>query len=363
MAESRRKIGSVISHFFKKGRTEENKEIMISRLILIIEVVLVIVSIIIAIIIAGYARRHNCESVFWDQLGDYLLVIVVVVLIDIVIALVINQLTQVKKIPFLIAFIFVWVIILGSFDGGVYAKIKSQVLKNKENTADEKNVNEETTKDNTVVRTILYDVDKDPFMEQYTLEEYYGDVIAEQNKSEIRAQILWTNLENNKPEGEPSTNYNRLREVADAEYDTYLYERKRDKSKDSVELFENRIGRLQQSLNHREEADGESETPENERPMATGYKDKGDEYLGQKRQSDAFESYEKSAEWYMRAICHAAAETNMEEVNSCMKKFVELGEEVDKLNEIAEHKKDKIGVMIQSYKCFVDILESEIRKK
>ena len=71
-------------------------------------------------------------------------------------------------------------------------------------------------------------------------------------------------------------------------------------------------------------------------------------------QSDAIVAYEKSAEWYIKAIYHAAAEKDYDEMKRCMEKFEKLGYEVEKLNEIGLDRKENIQKMIEVYKLFTD---------
>lgn len=361
MTESKRKNGSVILSSGEKGRTKSsknNKEKRMVLCILTVGTVAIVAAIIGAMAIATYARNNNCESIFWNHLGEFILYSVLAIIIDVFIAFAINHFTQGnKRIVCLVIFVVFLVIILLFFDCGVYAKVKAQVLEKQESSVHNSDDNtDEEEKEDTSIPTILYNVDIDPFMDKNTLELYYGQSVEGKRESEVRAQILYNNLNNNKPTGNSSTTYNDLCEIADAEYKTYLHEQKRDKESIHEELFENRIGRLQQSLNNREKADKENETLANEGPLATGYKDMGDEYFRRGRQHDAIEVYEESAKWYMRAICHAAAESDMKGVKDCLKKYEELGEEVEKLADVSSDRKEKINNMIQSYKEFITLL-------
>lgn len=366
MTESKRKNGSVILSSGEKGRTKTRKSAPKRKLekkmgrILIIGVALVIVTIVWAILIAGKAGNNNCESLFWNELGNYVWAVAIVLVIEIVavmlgVFLETNEKIEIQAILYWIIFVYLLFVVCLFFDFGVSAKVRGEVLEKKESEISEPNVNQNEENDTTIA-VIPYDVDADPFMEKNTLEQYYGQSVEGKKESEVRAQILYNNLKNNKPKGNSSTNYNNLCEIADAEYKTYLHEQKRDKESIHEELFENRIGRLQQSLNNREKADKENETLANEAPLATGYKDMGDEYFRRGRQHDAIEVYEESAKWYMRAICHAAAESDMKGVKDCLKKYEELGEEVEKLADVSSDRKEKINNMIQSYKEFITLL-------
>lgn len=62
----------------------------------------------------------------------------------------------------------------------------------------------------------------------------------------------------------------------------------------------------------------------------------------------------------MKAIYHAAAIGDYEEMNTCMTKFRKLGKEVEKLEKINLSRRNKIMEWIEIYEIFVEsVSESE----
>ena len=208
-----------------------------------------------------------------------------------------------------------------------------------------------------IQRTVVeYKINQDLYMSERPLEDYYVGEILKGNEKNAKAEILLNNLEHNMPAGSRSVNYTKLLETADKEYDTYMYQRNRDKSNsaENETLFLDRMEMLQKSLDKREEAHKEWENPVNERLLASGYRDMGDEYFSRGMQSDAIMAYEKSAEWSMKAIYHAAAKKDYDEMKRCMGLFEKLENEVENLNEIDLDRKEKIQKMMEVYNLFTD---------
>lgn len=252
---------------------------------------------------------------------------------------------------FLLCFLFLF-IDLGIFDLCSYAKVKAEVLERKEEKA-LNDFNVQSVQEVQIV-VISYYVNQDPFMNKIPLEQYYGKAVVEEKREEIMVEILCNNLENNIPKGNKSENFTKYQEIADAEYDTYLYEKDRDVDSDMEELLNDRLERLQRSLDNRKKANAEYETPDNERPIAAGYRDKGDEYFGQGDQEQAYEAYEESAEWYMKAIYHAIVVEDEDEIIVCMRDFKKMGKEVEKLDQISDDRKKVISMMISVYQKTID---------
>ena len=202
---------------------------------------------------------------------------------------------------------------------------------------------------------ITYNIAKDLYMENRALEDYYSGEITAENSKLVKAKILYNNLEHNKPKGSVSNNYSELLKTADYHYETYKFKKEyaNKMNNTSEDWFEDRMESLQESLNVRIEADKECEDPKNERPIATGFRDKGDEYFGRGNQNIAIGAYEKSADWFMTATYYAAAIGDYEEMNTCMTKFKALGEEVQKLNNVDLSRRNRIIELIEVYDIFV----------
>lgn len=210
--------------------------------------------------------------------------------------------------------------------------------------------------------TIAYVIKDDLYMNDRPLEDYYAGEISEENEKYVRAEILLKNLKENLPVKNQLDNYDELLFTADKNYKTYLYQREltKDSENDNDMLFSDRIETLQKSLDRRGEANKKCEDPENERLLANGYKDMGDEYFGRKKQNDAIDAYENGVEWYMKAIYHAAATGDYVEMEKSMELFDKLGDEVEKLGEIDLNRREKIKTLIEVYAIFVDKVVEEL---
>lgn len=62
----------------------------------------------------------------------------------------------------------------------------------------------------------------------------------------------------------------------------------------------------------------------------------------------------------MKAIYHAAALNDFQEMNRCMSLFKEMGEEVKKLEKIDLDRRNKIETIIKVYEKFVDLINASV---
>lgn len=399
MAESRHGTDSAISAFSggkgginkptkskkedekQKGIQDDTSNMRYSKtkkqkmvIIIIIEFILCIAFLCIMWGIERYANRNKCDSVFWNYISDLGAQIVCGSIADVVLSHILAYVNE-KKIGgniFWQLFLGITAVLLAFICFFTYSKIKGAINQQEEELEiQERNrVMAETAMQSgeslqSNQRTVVvYEINQDLYMNNRPLEDYYVGKISEGNESVVRAEILLRNLDNNIPVGSMSENYNKLLETANKEYDTYMYQRNRDKDSETEndELFSDRIDMLQKSLNNREEANKEYESPENERLLANGYKDMGDEYFGKGRQSDAIIAYEQGTGWYMKAIYHAAAMCDYDEMEKCMELFIKLEKEVEKLNEIDSNRKEKIKMSVEVYGIFVDKISENVEK-
>lgn len=111
--------------------------------------------------------------------------------------------------------------------------------------------NEQESKE--IKEIITYNINQDLYMENRPLEDYYNGEITDENAKLVKAEILYNNMEYNKPNGSVSANYHELLETADYRYATYKFKKTYavEKENDSGEWFEDRIESLQESLDAR----------------------------------------------------------------------------------------------------------------
>ncbi len=377
MAESRHGTDSAISAFGGgkggiKKPTKSTKENGKQKWIILIESIFCIVFLSIMWVIEGYAIQKRCGSVFWNYISDSGIQILCGSIADVILSLIVAYVKE-KKIGgtiFWQIFLGIMAVALAFVCFFTYSKIMGAINQQKEALENqEKNgaMAERTMQSGENLQGIqgtaaVYKINQDLYMASKPLEDYYVGEISEENEYTVRAEILLRNLENNIPVGSKSENYNKLLETADKEYDTYMYQRNRDKDDEAENeaLFSDRIDILQKSLYKREEAHKECESPENERLLANGYKDMGDEYFGKNRQNDAINAYEESTGWYLKAIYHAAAMGDYDEMRKSMELLKKLEKEVEKLNEIGSNRKGKIKTLVEVYDIFVDRISEAV---
>lgn len=332
-----------------------------------IETIICVAFLIIMVIIGRYADRNNCGSAFWNFISDSGIQVMCGGLFDAIISLFFAYKNE-KKLDRTIfgeIFLGIMALMLALVCLFTFSKIKgatSQKEETKESEEQKKNdegvgsvAPPDRNSQNTQKTTVTYDINQDLYMNDKPLEDYYTGEISEKDEKVIKAEILLNNLGKNLPKQNQLEDYDELLSTADVEYKTYLYQRKLTKNteNDNDRLFSDRIEMLQKSLDNRKKADKESENPENERLLANGYKDKGDEYFGREKQNDAMEAYENGTEWYAKAIYHAAAIGDYKEMEMSMDLFKKLGEEVEKLDKIDPDRREKIKMLIEVYDIFV----------
>lgn len=332
-----------------------------------IEAIICVVFLIIMVIIERYADRNNCGSAFWNFISDSGIQVMCGGLFDAIISLFFAYKNE-KKIDRTIfgeIFLGIMALMLALVCLFTFSKIKGATSQKEEaKESEEQKKNDEgvgsvappdRNSQNTQKTTVEYDINQDLYINDKPLEDYYTGEISEKDEKIIKAEILLNNLGKNLPKQNQLEDYDELLSTADVEYKTYLYQRKLTKNtdNDNDRLFSDRIEMLQKSLDNRKKADKESENPENERLLANGYKDKGDEYFGREKQNDAMEAYENGTEWYAKAIYHAAAIGDYKEMEMSMDLFKKLGEEVEKLDKIDPDRREKIKMLIEVYDIFV----------
>lgn len=372
MAESRHEAGSAIVS--SGGKEDTIRKIKWDPLVIIfIEVIVLAVIVLLFCWIKKYANTYGCGSAFWEYLSNSAVEFAsallggVVAIAPAIIGVQKFRTQGRRNFTNLIAPLGVFLVgtlsflclftffnILGAVEKE--KEIKSQLTQNSNTQTNSILMSSNNEQGNNEIKEIItYNIAQDLYMENRALEDYYSGEITTENSKIVKAKILYNNLNHNKPEGSASDNYHELLETADYKYETYKYKKEyADKRNNtSEEWFEDRIESLQESLNGRIEAEKECENPKNERPIAAGFRDEGDEYFGRGNQNMAINAYEKSANWFMIAICHAAAIGDYEEMNRCKKMFEALGEEVEKLNKIDLSRRNKIIESIEVYDIFV----------
>ena len=384
MAESVHGTGSAISNSCNsRGRTKYPKNSRryykkrshakrwIKKIIAI--GIIIVVFLVFMNLIRKYAVSNNCGSAFWNFVSNTGVQIVFGGgFFDAIISLGLAYLRDKKNIleVFWGFFLGILVVILAFVCFFTYSGVEGAIIQKKEakvekeiNDADSGSVVQPDRGSQSAQKTtVAYVINDDLYMDDKPLEDYYTGEITEKDEEVVRAEILLNNLEKNLPVENQLENYDELLLTADMEYKTYLYQRELTKGtkEDNDILFSDRIEMLQKSLDKRKEAGKQCEDPQNEHPLANGYKDMGDEYFGRKKQNDAMEAYENGAEWYMKAIYHAAATGDYDEMEESIELFEKLGEEVEKLGEIDPGRKKKIKKLIEVYAIFVDKVLEEL---
>lgn len=349
----------------KKQKSTQNNFSKKRFKIVFIEVILCVIFVLAFIVTYQYAEQNGHSEVFWEDISDYGIQILSGSFFDILVSVIVacEKEKKIDRIVFCQFFMGIMAVMLLLVWLFAFFKIKGDIEQKEPETVDfeedgeaEGIVDSDESLQRTQKTVVEYKVNQDLYMSERSLKDYYAGKISKENEKNVKAEILLNNLEYNMPTGSESVNYTKLSETADMEYDTYMYQRNRDirDNPENETLFFDRIETLQKSLDKREEAHKEWENPLNERLLANGYRDMGDEYFGREMQSDAIVAYEKSAEWYMKAIYHAAAKKNYDEMKKCMGLFEKLGNEAEKLNEIDLDRKEKIQKMIEVYNLFTD---------
>lgn len=335
--------------------------------------IIIVVFLVFMNLIRKYAVSNNCGSAFWNFVSDTGVQIVFGGgFFDAIISLGLAYLRDKKIIleVFWGFFLGILVVILAFVCFFAYSGVEGAISQKKEakvekeiNDADSGSVAQlDRGSQSAQKTTVAYVIKDDLYMNDRPLEDYYAGEISEENEKNVRAEILLKNLKENLPVKNQLDNYNELLFTADKNYKTYLYQREltKDSENDNDMLFSDRIETFQKSLNRRGEANKKCEDPENERLLANGYKDMGDEYFGREKQNDAIEAYENGVEWYMKAIYHAAAIGDYVEMEKSMELFDKLGKEVEKLDEIDLNRREKIKTLIEVYAIFVDKVLEEL---
>lgn len=382
MAESVKKTGSAtVASRSKNGGIRSQKQNIKVKLkeifcrfaqykkkliIVAIEILINILLSLVLFVIINYAQNNNCRSAILNYIADS---VSQIFFCDIVLPAIVTVFKSIisKKFEWYwwlcvtlgcMIFVLLALCVVG------YIKVEAAISEVQE-TQGVKNI---VTKENDPVQAgnevsiltiedIHYRINDDLYMDKIVWQEYCGEDDG-QNLYEIKAQVLYNNLEQNKPKGNISKNYNWLLETADGQYVTYLFQKEyaEENGDENDILFSDRINDLQSSLDNRESADEEFESPSNERCLAAGYKDKGDEYFGRKNQNEAILAFEKSAEWCMKSIYHAAAMEDYQEMQTCMELFKKLNVEASKLNEISPTRIERISEMVEVYESFVNMV-------
>ena len=373
MAESKRGEDSANVLFNDKPDTSRKKK-RNPYVIIIVKVIVLVVIGYLFYRIGKYADTNNCISEFWDFLSNAGTEIACAAIG--LAAVKLSPAKDVKNIrskrldKFISGMSHICMFLIGGLcplclltffhvKGAIAKeneiKLTQYIVTQMNNTQMSSNNERESKK---VKEVTIYNINQDLYMENRPLEDYYNGEITAENSKLVKALILYNNMEHNMPNGSVSENYSELLETADYQYETYKFKKGYavEKKNTSEEWFKDRIESLQESLDAREEAEKEYESPKNERPLATGYRDKGDEYFGKKNQNMAMDAYEQSADWFIKAIYHAAAIEDYEEMNTCMTKFKELGEEVKKLKKADSSRKNKIMESIEVYEKFVELV-------
>lgn len=351
--------------FFKKQGQKIDKELpdgnkiskkTICKIISNVFVPLIIVFLLYILCKIGiYAAEIGCAPAFWNAIYDSMLQLIGT---DSIISLILSYLTSKGKgfkkalNTFFVIFFRCSVFFLALLCFFVSIKIQADKAEKKEHQLEDY-----TPPQNPAPKEVeIYRIDQDLTMHSKPLEDYYAGEITEKNRLTVMAEILYNNMEYNKPNGNNSPLYNYLRETADGRYKSYISQKAYSEEKGDTNeiLFEDRINKLEESLDSLKEANKEYESPDNENRLANGYKDMGDEYFGRKNQQEAINAYEMSQEWCMKSIYHAAAIGDFTEMNSSMELFKKLGVEVSKLDEVSEDRVSEIITNIEVYGIFTD---------
>ena len=239
--------------------------------------------------------------------------------------------------------------------GAALTKEDNQIIVIKDN----EQILGENEKPVVTIESITYILDEDYYMEEILWQEYYSED-SQESLYEIKAQVLYNNLKYNQPKGNLSVHFTELTEIADTRYEFYLFQKKQagKNGDNSSTLFEDRIETLQKALHNREEAEVDFENLDNEKCLATGYKDMGDEYFARNMQNDAMAAYRSSTEWCMKWIYHAAAMKDYKKMNMGIELFRKINQETVKLTDISQTRTDQITEMLKVYETFTDIVQN-----
>lgn len=308
-----------------------------------------------------YAKEHHCRSVFWECIGNYFEgfsgeFIFTIIGSGVGAGVSMKNLEENKKcLPLflkrwggLVIFLYSGFITMGSF-----FRVQAAICKQEEAV-----VEISKTEEGELIYQIPYDVDQDPFMENHSLEEYYGIEVQENENIEAMVKILHNNKENNRLEKrEVTVAYNRYIEAADVEYEMAQVMVEEYENTGNEIFFEDCMDLGIKAVHNRECADEECEKLSNERPIAAGYKELGDKYVGKGNSEKAFSMYQCSAKWYIRVICHGISDKDKEEVTECIKQFKKLGVEISKIevqDQEDKDRKEKILDLLEVYNIYVN---------
>lgn len=369
MAGSRRENGSAILPFGVKDRTKTRENTLKkndkkNKLICIVAILIMVIILALYICSFAYANNHEQKSAWFKYYSEIITSFpgVVVTLASAVFACSFIKEILIPKILRTISAVVV-VVLLATYWVGGFMHVISEV--EKPPTSVVIGSGSGALGDNEGKYEIRqYVFDDDPFVEQ--VHEYLGIEEGTIQKDELVdkiALVVEEGLANQQASSdtrdEESMNaYAEYLALAEAQYDTYTTQRKRDWNIDTgyvIILIDIRLEDLGDALDYRINADGIYIDCENRRIIALYFKDEGDEYIKKSEHyhekedaiaqteavGEAQKAYEEGAEWCMKALRVAILEEKENKAKEILKVF-------KKIEEAA--KSDKISNVYLAYK-------------
>lgn len=344
MAKSKKKSESTHSNTPRKVRRRNRIKIL---LILLLEYL----GVNILLAVFSYARSQNTISAFWESIVKYTEIIILgYFTINALNRIFQNKIPHKKKTSRFFIFSSIFIILLFTISFYALANIEMRINQKSE---------ERTTKSSIVKNNIRnfsydYDIETDPFIEKNSLSYYLGATNCKQTIINSKITIIQNSLQKNSLDENISKTYIKYTEIADFDYNTYLYQKSLDSNRDYQILFDRRIEALKRCIYERESANRECKTITNMQLIASAYKDLADEYVEIENQDDAFLYYEEAATWCIKSCYYALQEEYMK-YDNCMKVFRNIDCEQKKLTAIGNKRKKRISEMLLVYEALEKI--------
>lgn len=307
-------------------------------------------------------------SIYFQEIGTYmnywsekLFEFFVVFVIEGIMSFFLTNRKLLKSTIWLFIFILVTTLIIICFCA--LLKVYSEHINNTKTILEGKNITKENDSNYNQISKytrVIYNFDEDPFFDRK--EEYFGVEKGSLSDDEILEQmvkVILTDMEAQECEGTKiPKEYSKCTKEADLQYETYLFQRKRDwnkKDSDAEEDFvkKKRINDLLSAIKKRIRGDEYYKNAENRRIIALYYKDRGDEYAKDEKLQKALEDYEDSAEWAMKSIYTAYINGDYNKMKEAYKCLDNATEALNELKEVGGNK-DNISICRSAYKLLID---------
>lgn len=326
-----------------------------------------VITLIFVISFKDYANRYNLNSEFYLFWSEFIYAIMTAIAGDVV-ASILAKIKFGKNGIWIFAMLLCAIAIFFSIAG--ILRIKGLCVKNieenqravEEKQTDKIIYNSDTIQNKTYYAS-PYIFEEDPFFERK--EEYFGVKKGSLSEDEIiqyMAKCVYENIDFQQLDNtEIPDAYSQHTQAANSQYDTYLFQRKRDWDLDKENTYSSnyikqiRIDDLKSVIDERILADGEYINYENRRQIAICYKDLGDEYAHIDNQNEAANAFEECAKWAMKSMHVAIRNSNYDEYRNALKQLSNASDAMSSLNAIGEPRKDRITVCYTVYEFILNV--------